>query len=173
MSPNSIPTNPNDILQCDFFNNADHVVWTVDTWPREDFYGNLIWSGGDVDLLCGTDATSGYKHIRQRHQNPSPNFWNGWETVRASASAALGYESPQKWDEYMTHAVEDTLDYDPAPWVNNAEQKICFSAPFNIYKGSAIYASYYANTVVSKSNYVIITSFLSNQSQASACYDGW
>ncbi len=140
---------------------------------KEDFYGNIVWSGGDLDLLCGTDATSGYEHIRQRHQWSSPNFPNSWETVRSSASDALGYTAPQSWDEFMAHAVEDTLDYDVLPEHNNAQQKACFAMPFNIWKGEKIYASYFANTVVSKSNYIIITAFLSNNSQASACYNGW
>lgn len=73
----------------------------------------------------------------------------------------------------MIHAVSDTLDYTVLPQRNYADQKICFAVPFNIWKGDQLYASYYANTIVSTSNYTIITAFLSNNSQASACYNGW
>jgi hypothetical protein len=47
--------------------------------------------------------------------------------------------------------------------------KVCFSAKFRIYVGDQVYASYYANTIVSKTNYSVVTAFLSNNSQASAC----
>lgn len=175
VSPMSIPFNPVDSVQCDALNNADYVLAELHSYAYSTPDGTqTLWSGGDIDLLCGTDNSSGFKHIRSRHQYPSFGAVHGWETVRASASDALGYTSPQSWDEYMFHAVEDTLDYSyPSPQVNNEEQKVCFSAPFNIYKGASIYATYYANTIVSKNNFIIITSYLSNVSQASACYDGW
>lgn len=165
----SIPFNPVDVAQCNVLNNAEHVLTTIDSWPYTN--GSLtIWSGGDIDLECGTEDTSGFKHIRDRHQFASWNHPNGWETVRASASAALGYESPQTWDEFMIHAVEDTLDYSmPTPVVNYANDTVCFSAPFNIFVGGSIYASYYANTVVSRSNYTFVTAYLSDISYASAC----
>lgn len=174
-STKSIPFNPVDSLQCDALNNADHVIEEIHSFPYSTPDGSqILWPGGDIDLLCGTDNSSGFKHIRYRHQWPSFGATNGWETVRASASAALGYTSPQSWDEYMIHAVQDTLDYSyPSPQVNNDQQKVCFSAPFNIYKGTSVYASYYANTIVSKNNFRIVTAYLSNVSQASACYNGW
>lgn len=175
VSPQSIPFNPNDSLQCDALNNADYVLADIYSYAYSSPDGSqTLWPGGDIDLLCGTDNSSGFKHIRSRHQYPSFGAIHGWETVRASASDALGYTAPQSWDEFMIHAVHDTLDYSyPSPQVNNEKQKVCFSAPFHIYKGASIYASYYANTVVSKNNFIIVTAFLSNVSQASACYDGW
>ncbi|WP_146114380.1 hypothetical protein [Microbacterium sp. MYb72] len=174
VSSRSIPFNPIDSLQCDVMNNADHVL-------IDDMYtyayangAEVLWPGGDVDLLCGTDTTSGFKHIRSRHQWPGVGGSNGWETVRASASAALGYTAPQTWDEFMIHAVHDTLDYSfPEPVVNQAQQKVCFSAPFHIWKGTQVYATYYANTVVSKSNFIVVTAFLSNSSYFSACNTSW
>ncbi|MEN2741249.1 hypothetical protein ABCS02_25980 [Microbacterium sp. X-17] len=167
----TIPFNPGDVAACNLANNPNWViVENIHTFPYDNGSGNPAWSGGDVDLLCGTETTSGFKHIRDRHQWGQIGSPNGWETVRASASGALGYQSPQSWDEYMIHAVHDTLDYaNPYPAVNQEQQKVCFSAPFHIWKGTQIYASYYANTVLSKSNYIVITAFLSNNSQASAC----
>ncbi|MEU4014094.1 hypothetical protein AB0E56_02405 [Microbacterium sp. NPDC028030] len=47
--------------------------------------------------------------------------------------------------------------------------KVCFSAPFRIFKDGQVYASFYANTIVSKTNYIVITAYPSDNSQASAC----
>lgn len=122
ISTQSVPFNPNDVLQCNVRNQAEHVLETVENWP----YGSgsqTIWPGGDIDLLYGTENTSGFKHIRDRHQYASTTHPNGWETYRASASSALGYEAPQSWDEYMMHAIHDTLDYSsPLPRINSSSQ---------------------------------------------------
>jgi len=172
MTTQSIPLSPQDIFECDIKSNKNHVVWETESWTRKQG-STTLWAGGDLDLRCGSDSTSGYKHIRHRHQYASASFPNAWETVRASASKALGHQAPQPWDSFMSRAVMDTLKNDLIPAVNSAQQKACFAAPFHIWKGGKKFASYYANTVVSKSNYIIITAFLSNNSQASACYNGW
>jgi hypothetical protein len=168
VSTRSIPLNPQDVWECDFASNPDHVVLEIETWQYSNG-GVTTWPGGDVDMLCGTDASSGYKHIRQRHQHPTPTLPNAWETVRQSASDALGYTSPQVWDEYMVHALHDSLDYSYPYPKNVGNQKVCFSAPFRIYKGDQIYASYYVNTIISKSNFIVVTAYPSTNSFVSDC----
>jgi hypothetical protein len=169
VSARSIPLNPQDVFECDFNNNPDHVVLEIYTYQYGGGSEPLVWTGGDVDLECGTDSSSGYKHIRQRHQYPTPTLPNAWETVRDSASDALGYTSPQVWDEYMVHAIHDSLDYSLPYPRDIGNDKTCFSAPFHIYKGAQIFASYYVNTILSSSNYIVVTAYPSTNSAYSDC----
>jgi hypothetical protein len=149
--------------------NGTRSRWCARTPWRFGNGTDITWPGGDVDLRSGTDTTSGYKHIRQRHQYPVPTLPNAWETVRQSASDALGYTSSAVWDKYMIHAIRDSLDYAYPYPTNIGNQKVCFSAPFRIYKGAQTYASYYVNTVISKSNFIVVTAYPSSNSQYSDC----
>lgn len=161
-----------DSIACDLANNADHVIATIpDTFPYAN--GNLtIWPGGDVDLACGTDTTSGFKHIRARHQFGVPGHPNSWELLRSSASAALGYETSYSWDDFMFDASKDAIAWSyPTPVKQSSNQTTCFSADYYIWKGDVPYSQWKANVIVSYTSFEIVTSFLSDYSWVSDCVD--
>ncbi len=69
----------------------------------------------------------------------------------------------------MVRAVNDALTQsNPYPVYNKVNNTVCFSAPYYIFKGTRVYASYYVNVVVSKSNHSLVTAYPSN-SFKSAC----
>lgn len=161
-----------DTIACDWAGNADHVVATIeDTYPYTNG-STTIWPGGDVDLACGTNETSGFKHIRARHQNGVPGHPNSWELLKDSASDALGYETSYSWDDFMFDASHDAIFWShPTPVKQTANQTTCFSADYYIWKDGVPYSQWKANVIVSYTSFEIVTSFLSDYSWVSDCVD--
>lgn len=99
------------------------------------------------------------------------------ETVLVlSISAALDiarwvYREWLAWDDYMDHAIQDSLDFAmpfPADLGNN---KACFSTVFFIWVGEDPVYQWYVNTIMSTNNDLIITAYPSDNSAVSDCVD--
>lgn len=147
---------PVDSLQCDALGNAGHVIET------HYVYQFNIYPAGLIDLKCGTDTTSGFKHIRFRHQWAPPGYVGSWEGVRQAASNELGYPAPETWDDFMWNAVTDSLDQPIAPPVAQEGNKVCFSTTFNIWRGTKPVALFWVNTIMSVNNRIVITAYPSD-----------
>ncbi|WP_251448164.1 hypothetical protein [Microbacterium sp. USTB-Y] len=69
----------------------------------------------------------------------------------------------------MDHAIKATLDMPQPPAVALSNDKACFSAPYHIWQGTKIYSSWYANTISSVNNNIVITAYLSDSYWTSDC----
>ncbi|WP_295791414.1 hypothetical protein [uncultured Microbacterium sp.] len=167
----SVPLDPTDWAVCDVGGDANRVLGTIYTWPFTNAGENLWW-GGDVDLLCGTPSTSGWKHIRDRHQYDSPGHPNSYEDVRGVFYKLTGNLPSAPWDFYMWEAVTATLDQPEHPiMVNKSEQKTCFHAPYRIFTGNGQVVAWWTNNVIlSRNNFTIITAFFSDNTGQHDCY---
>lgn len=81
----------------------------------------------------------------------------------------LGLLVPLVWEQYMVHAVQGSLDFASQYPKNIGDQKVCSSAPFHLSQGAQIFASNFLNTIISKSNFSVVTAYPSTNSQFSAC----
>lgn len=160
---------PGDSLNCDLLNDAN---WTITNYfhyaTDHPTTGNSWVPQGYTPLLCGTDTTSGFKHIRYRHQWGNTLHPHSWEAFRQSAIDA-GASTAFSWDDYMDKAIKDTLDF-PYPYPSDqGNGKACFSVDFYVWVGDEIYSSWYANTILSVNNNRVITAYLSDNNYYSDC----
>jgi hypothetical protein len=152
-----------DSFNCDF-KKTD--TWQITSYKLRS--KDLLLPSKTVKLYCGT-ATYGFTHIRARHQWGTKAHPNSWEKLRASATAALGKTAPYSWDDFMDNAIKDTL-FTTSPRPSALPNSMgCWSAPFHIWKGSRIYSSWYANTIISRSGHHIVTAYLSDPGKTSDC----
>ena len=161
---------PIDSFQCEVIHNADHMIVEMDTWPITTPSGGYLWSGGDTDLRCGTEQTSGWWHIQSRHQKSTAAHPNSWETIRDSASAVLGYETYFSWDDFMWMAVQDMFTY-PMETSYEGNDKVCISNTFSIWKDDVPVYTFWVNTIASRNNLLIISAYPSDIMYLSDCYD--
>ncbi|WP_460800719.1 hypothetical protein [Microbacterium sp. GXF6406] len=159
---------PIDSLQCDVLGNADHTITNYSIYRFDTPSGDPWITAGAVSLLCGTDTTSGFKHIRSRHQSSTSFHPNSWETIRSSAIAA-GANPGIPWDDYMDHAIQDSLDFAMPFPANIGGGKACFSTIFHIWVGEEVYASWYVNSIVAVSNRLVVTAYPSDIAYTSDC----
>lgn len=166
----SIPMNPADVFSCNIQNNADHVLAELSTYEYSNG-GEIFWPGGDVDLLCGTEPTSGFKHIRDRHQWSTPEHPNAWEDVRSALYRLTGSMPSEPWDFFMWEATNNTVGQSDIPvYVNTIAQKSCFHAPYRIFReDGTVVAEWTSNVILSRNNFVVISSFMSDRTGTHDC----
>lgn len=162
---------PVDVLNCQTLNNADHVVKPYDVfWPTSHPDGSPWIAAGAFNLKCGTAYTNGWKHIQDRHQYSTSSHPNSWESIRAAA-ASVGGNPVFAWDDYMDHAIQDTIDY-PMPVPRDiGSNKACFSTIFHIWVGETPKYSWYVNSIMSVNNRLVISAYPSDNALVSDCVD--
>jgi hypothetical protein len=131
---------PVDAFQCNVSNNASH---TVTWWTAKK---TSTYAGGRIDLKCGTATTSGYKHIKARHQTDWQNRVN-----QAGGGTA--------WDDLLNFSVAQAFKA-PSSVVNQGSGKICYTTPIRLYKSNGtLITTYYPRAVLSSTNKILITAF--------------
>lgn len=107
---------------------------------------------GHVDLFCGDDA-SGYIHIRDGDGTPDdPGHEADWQTLVDSFGGG-------DWDDFMVYATGEAITQDRAP-DDHGNDKLCFTAPIEIYKTDGTYIGTWNPTIiVSANNRRVITSY--------------
>lgn len=101
---------------------------------------------GNIDLKCG-DSSSGYVHIRERHQND-------WQQVVDLAGGG------GNWDDLMEFVTKQSIEAPSAGYpVSIGSGKICYSTPALIINDAgATVRVLTATVVVSSNNRKVITS---------------
>lgn len=107
---------------------------------------------GHVDLSCG-DSASGYIHIRDGDGTPNDVGHEAeWQAVVDSFGGGM-------WDDFMVHATGAAIVGDKEPDDHGAD-KLCFSAPVEIFQTDGTYiTTYYPTILASANNKRIITSY--------------
>lgn len=177
VSSRSLPLEHGDEEPCVGSVPAAEVVRTYDTFPWDSGSGaEILWPGGDVDLLCGTADTSGFTHIKDRYRVASADVANSWEMLSDSLNAVLDEKYRQSWDKHMLDAIQNVLDWGDFPMPNADKRETCFAQSYSIFDGHKVVDSYYVNVVVSTSESsvpTVRTAFLSDDSNTSTCAEGW
>ena len=159
---------PIDLAQCLTFDNANHGITNYNVYRFDRPNGSPWIAAGSLQLLCGTATTSGWKHIQSRHQYSTSFHPHAWESIRSQA-ISIGATPSIQWDDYMDHAVQDSLDYPMPVPVDVGNDKACFSTLFHIWVGSEVYASWFVNSIVSVNNRLVITAYPSDDIFSSDC----
>lgn len=162
---------PIDVINCQTLNNENHVVknFTV-MWPLSLPDGSTFIDAGELALKCGTATSNGWKHIQDRHQYSTSAHPNSWESIR-NAGNSVGAFPGWAWDDYMDHAVQDSIDW-PMPFVRDiGSNKACVSTLFHIWVGETPQYTFWVNTIISVNNDLIISAYPSDNAQLSDCVD--
>lgn len=80
-----------------------------------------------------------------------------------------GCKSGIPWDDYMDHAIQDSLDFTTPFPINIGGGKACFSTNFHIWVGDSICASWYVNSIVSVNNHLVVIAYPSDIANRSDC----
>lgn len=130
---------PVDSLQCNVRNNANHMVTSYTAVAGGGF------AGGTIRLFCGTSTTSGFKHIRDRHQAD-------W------AAKLTKYGLGGTWDDFMDFATRQSLAA-PSRAVDQGYGKSCYTTPVQIRRADGVIAeTFYPRVIISRNNTLVITS---------------
>lgn len=127
---------PVDLVQCNIRNNASH---TVTWWTAKK---TINYSGGRTDLKCGTQTSSGYKHIKFKHQSE-------WQDRANEIGGGA-------WDDMMNWVVGTTLEYPSATYTQSG-LKACYTTTIAVVKNGKIVKTYNPRIIVSVNNKIVIT----------------
>lgn len=128
---------PVDALNCNTLKRAGHVVTTYQAKKKPGF------SGGRIKLECGVDQSSGYRHIRYRHQND-------WTRKMAPMRG--------NWDDFMDFATRQSLAA-PSNFVDQGGGRLCYTTLIQVRdRPGKVIKSFYPRIAISKNNRRVITS---------------
>lgn len=98
---------------------------------------------GKIDLFCG-DGTSGYIHIRNRHESQ-------WATVVPGSN----------WDDIMDFSVRQSVQTPSSGYPKNiGSNKYCYSTPIQIKNSKGVVVkTYHPTVIVSVNNKKVITAY--------------